>query len=337
MRKIISLLLFLPLVGCQFFEKKNATPNTDNLDVVADTISKYEKEYPIGTEKYIIDRQGAWFLEEPNTNAIRRYFLEYATMIEVDAEQGDYYKVMYNGNDAYIPKSKVGDWAQISLINSDLNKINFFQQEETDVPDYFDEPIALDSFIDLELIDKSSYEKAKKTAVDFLLRDTLAIVKNNNQFTLPCSDSIVTFKDIDSESDDLQVYQYRGQIQALNSFLVMTSYWEVYDYKLIHKNTAKEVTFPDFPYLSPDKRYIISAFTNPYEEAEQLSLYAVDEHLQIKHIFTTYFTNWQAYNKEEEAFWGSDGHFYLPVNHKAVVWVDGDLNDQRQYVRIKIR
>lgn len=340
MRKIISLLLILLLVGCQFFEKKNTSQENNKMEVAPDTLSKYEKSYPKSIEKYIVDRQ-AWFLEEPNENSNRQNLIQYGYKVEIKGEQGNYYKAMNykTGNYAYIPKSKVGSWEQISLIDSDLNKINFIQKGEADEPDYFEEPIALNSFIHFELIDQSLYEKAKKSAVDFLLRDTLAIVKKNHELVLPCLDSIVTFKDINpnSDSDEEPKYSYKGQIQALNSFLIFGNYWEHYDYKLIDKKTGKEVSFTDFPYLSPDKKYIISAYANPYDETEELSLYAVDEHLHIKPIFTAYFTNWMAHNQDEkDAFWSKDGYFYVPVSHKAKFWNELEINNNYQYIRIKI-
>ncbi|AEK22863.1 hypothetical protein [Capnocytophaga canimorsus] len=343
MRKFISLLLLLPLVGCQFFEKKNASQKSDKPEVVTDTTLKNEENNSSKIVKYVIDRQGTWFKEKPEESSENQNSMQYGYRIEVEGEQGDYYKAMNyeTGNYAYVLKSKVGDLSQISLIASDLDKISLIQKGEQHEPVFYEEAITLETLISFELIDKSLYEKAKKSAVDFLLRDTLSVVKKNNVITLPCLDSIVTFKDINpnSDLDNQQVYEYKGQIEFMNQFVVSGSYWEAYDYKWIDKKTGKEISFSDFPYISPDKKRIISVYTNPYDEVVELSLYTIDDNLQVKEILLAHFTNWMAYNHEEDSiFWSGDGYFYIPINHRVKFWNEsGNFNEKCQYIRIKIQ
>ncbi|CEN48424.1 conserved hypothetical protein [Capnocytophaga canimorsus] len=69
MRKFISLLLLLPLVGCQFFEKKNASQKSDKPEVVTDTTLKNEENNSSKIVKYVIDRQGTWFKEKPEESS----------------------------------------------------------------------------------------------------------------------------------------------------------------------------------------------------------------------------------------------------------------------------
>lgn len=341
MRKIIALLILFSLVGCQYFEKKNTSQETSS-EIIADTITNKNSD-SLKIRKYVTDRQGTQFKEEPNESSKNQGDIEYGYLLEIEGEQGDYYKVMNyeTGNYAYVLKSKVGDLNQISLIASDLDMVQYIAKNEEDGAEFLETPIVLDTLINIELIDKSSYEKAKKSAVDFLLRDTLAIVKKNDVITLQCLDSVVTFKDVEPnfDMDNQQVFKYEGQIEFLNQFVISGSYWEAYDYKFIDKKTGKEISFSDFPYISPDKKHIICVYTNPYDSNSEISLYTIDNELKVKQILLAGFKNWMAYNwKMENAFWSNDGHFYIPINHRVKFWnEEGNYNENYQYIRIKIR
>jgi hypothetical protein len=49
------------------------------------------------------------------------------------------------------------------------------------------------------------------------------------------------------------------------------------------------------------------------------------------------FKNWMPTVEHGEMFWSIDGYLYLTVNHVNSFWKeDGNLNDECQYLRIKI-
>lgn len=343
MRKFIMLLVLLLLVGCQYFEKKNTSSESEKSKILTDTIPEYEKSDTPKIKKYVIDRQGTQLKAKPETNSENQEHLEYGHLLEIEGEEGDYYKVInyHTGNYAYVLKSKLGNSNQISLTDSDLNMVHLIGKNKWKEPTFFENSVALDTLISLELIGKSTYEKARKSAIGFLLRDTLAIVKKDNTITLPCLDSVIVFKDVnpDTDMDNQQVFKYEGQIEFLNRFVISGNYWEAYEYILIDKKTGEEISFADFPYISPDKKYIICIYTNPYDSNSDLHLYTIDDNLQIKQILLASFVNWMAYNEnEEKAFWGSDNCFYISVNHPAKFWDEGgNYNAVPQYMRIKIK
>lgn len=343
MRRIIAPLILFLLVGCQYFENKNVLSESETSKKSTDTIPEYEKNNVSKIKKYVIDRQGTHFKENPSENAKDQEYLEYGYLLEIEGEEGDFYKVINSdtGSYAYVLKEKVGALSQISLIDSDLSMLQYLGKNEEDGVEFFETSVALDTLVSFEFVDKSSYEKAKTSAVDFLLRDTLTIVKKNNTIALPCLDSVVVFKDVNpnTDMDNQQIFKYEGQIEFMNQFVISGSYWEAYDYRFVDKKTGKEISFADFPYISPDKRHIICIFTSPYDLNSDLCLYVIDSHLQIKQILLAGFKNWMAYNwNADNAFWGSDNCFYIPVNHRVKFWdEEGNYNEERQYMRIRIK
>ena len=343
MNKIAIVVCSLFLVGCQYFtKKKNTETNSASSQIATDSLSIKDAVSSV-KRQYIIDRNGAYFKEKPDTNAKTQNYIPYGYFLEIEGEKDDFYKVMnpYTGYYGYIEKNKVGTADQISLITSDLRVMSHFKMASHKEFMFFDEKETkqLEGFVDIELIDKSLYDKAKKESVDFLVRDTLSIVKKQGVLTLPATNSVVTFKDIDSDSDDRQIYKYIGRIDFLNKFVVSGYYWEMSDYRLVDKKTGKQVSFADFPHISPDRKSIIAIYSNPYDVQSELSLYSIDEKMNIKEVFTVGFRNWMGYNwVETNAFWSKDEYFYIPVAHPAKFWdSDGNINKERQYIRIKVR
>jgi hypothetical protein len=222
------------------------------------------------------------------------------------------------------------------LVQSDLNIIA--NLTENDSTTYYNEDVPLTKYLSFELIDQKLYTAKKKKAVSFLIADTLVHKKKNGIITIPCQKKTVKFVDKLEAEEDIQLYYYIGKINILNSFLVLGTYWEEYDYKLIDKITGEvKLSFLDYPFISGDKKNIICIHANPYESTADLEFYTIDKN-KIKRIISACFKNWMPAGEKNDTFWSSDGYLYLPVIHNKAYWSqDGDLNKNFQYVRIKIK
>lgn len=220
------------------------------------------------------------------------------------------------------------------LVQSDLTIITYLT--ENDSTTYYNEDESLTKYFSIELIDEKLYNAKRKKAVSSLTADTLAHKKTNGIITLPCQKKTVTFTDLPSEEETNRVYEYIGQINLLNAYVVYGMYWEDYDFKFIDR-TSGELTesFVNYPNISADKKKILCLGANVYENTADLDFFVIDKQ-KILHKMNTGFKYWMPAGEITDMFWSNDGYFYLPVVATNNYWKpDGNLNDQWQYIRIK--
>ncbi|NNT71497.1 hypothetical protein HKT18_04625 [Flavobacterium sp. IMCC34852] len=224
--------------------------------------------------------------------------------------------------------------AKKMLDEPDLNIITYLT--ENDSTTYYNEDESLTQYFSIELIDQKLYTAKKKKAVSFLTADTLVHKKTNGIITLPCQKKSVTFTDLPSEEETIRIYEYIGQINLLNAYVVYGMYWEDYDFTLIDKTSGERIsTFVDFPNISTDKKKIICLGANVYENTADLDFFVIDKQ-KIVHKMNTGFKYWMPAGENTDMFWSTDGYFYLPIVATNHYWkTDGSLNDQWQYIRIK--
>lgn len=334
MKKIIALALLFPLVGCNLFQKKT-TENPSDVEELTEIELSERKHF------YVIDRNDVFLKKTPDVNAEPVDTLFYGRMVEPEAEIGDFYKVMNyrTGYYAYVEKSKLGGIDDVKLINSDLPWIAYLDEGSEDSQS-FEKPKKLEKYISIELIEKSEYDREKANTVNFLLADTLNVVKKDGVTTLHGDDySVIVYKDNNTDGDDRTIYEYEGQIEFMNQFLMLGMYYEELDYFFIDKKTGKKgESFNGFPYISPDKKWIISLTPDPYEGGADFALYSMDENHKIESIFSAVFKNWMPTYDDTQIFWSKNGYLYIPVNHISVHWDEtGNHNKKFQYARIKLK
>jgi hypothetical protein len=197
------------------------------------------------------------------------------------------------------------------------------------------EAVELTKFITLEFTDSLTYIAKKKAKIDFITLDTSIIRKINGLLSLPCKNSIETFKDNPVEEESIAIHTYVGQIKALNKYIVQSMYWEDYDYKLIDKTTC-ETTNYDFrglPLLSPTKKHMISCVENVYSMSTDIGLFSVNKQ-EIKPLMFASFNQWMM---AEEGFWSKDGYFYLAINKTKEYWTTaGAVRKPSYFIKIKL-
>ena len=235
----------------------------------------------------------------------------------------------------YVLKYKTGSKDQIKITASDLYSVYNLQINEEVITLETEKKIK--NYLTIELIDKDFFESKKSTEVSFLVADTTQIIKKNGILELPCQNKTVTYIDKPDSEEDRQEYFYEGQIPFLNQYVLSASYYESFDYRFVDKTTSKEIHFIDYPNISPDKKHIISIYTNPYETSADLELFTITD-TQIKKILYISFNKWMPTVEPRDIFWSNDGYLYLSVNSVYTFWsADGNLNKKSQYIRIKVR
>lgn len=300
---------------------------------------------------YVTDRNGAEMKQQASESSKTIGSYQYGTKLDVIEENGNWIGVLdritressKNGSKiestgwekVYVLKSKTGLLDEISLSPSDLNQLSLLtinQKTENSNKEQL-----LSKYLKIELVDKSVFESKRNTAVNFLLADTLENIKKNGIIELQCQNRIVKYVDKPEDNDDTQKFDYVGQFEILNKYLISGSYWESSDYKLIDKTSGKETNvLGDYPYISSDKKYLICINANPYETTADLELYSISDQ-KIKPIILTSFKNWMPILKKGEMFWSTDDYLYVAVNHVNAFWTNnGALNEKCQFIRIKI-
>ena len=195
----------------------------------------------------------------------------------------------------------------------------------------------LKKYLKIERVSKSNFTAKQKTSVNFINTDSTGIKKKNGVLKLRIKGGFKTFIDKSPFDETKQEFTYLGQISFLNVYLIGGLYWEDLDYKFISNQNGKEVqSFSGFPYLSHDKKYIISIYTDPYDTDADLELYKIING-KPKNIIRVSFKNWMPAVDKVNMFWSSDGNFYIPILSPEEFWKsDGNLNDKYDYIRISV-
>ena len=196
----------------------------------------------------------------------------------------------------------------------------------------------VDKYLKIELVDEQLFERMKNSAVNFLQTDA-TIKKNNGILELPCQDCqdglVKLIDEPDAEVDKVE-FEYIGQFDFLNQYLILGMHWGDSDYIFIDKTSGEKTlrmgSLP--PHISPDKKHLIDIAPNYFGDGNtKLALYSIsDNNFEI--IMSANFKYWLPLMINHETYWSEDGHLYLTVYH--VNSYLNELFDKRQFIRIKI-
>ncbi|WP_201540694.1 hypothetical protein [Psychrobacter sp. 1044] len=281
------------------------------------------KSYTFGEKLDVIEDRKDWYTVRDSID--RQYDENNDGVIDKSISQWE--KV-------FVKKEQTGSTMPASLTSKDLNILAYLSVGED--YEYFEDGKALNDYLKIELIDKALFEKKRPLAVDFLSKNK-SFKKRNGVISIPTAKKPVKFVDKDNGDDGDERFDYIGSIDFLNQHLIEGNYWESSNYEMIDKNSGEMTqVFIDYPHISPNKKYIISAYTNPYEQYTDLELYKIKGTDTIP-IMGAGFMHWMPIVEPENIFWAKDGFLYLAVNHSAAFWKeDGHINDEFQYIRIKV-
>ena len=323
MKYFISFILTLLLAGCNLFQKQQPA---------GESVASFWKDevfVPVEKELYVLKDVTTRYASL--TDSIPSLFCIMGDKLEIIAEGKELYKTERD----YVEKEDMGDW---EALKSKMTGEVLVESIYGDISD------TISKYLNINQVSSEEYQEALKNKVDFLQRDTLAIVKKKGKLTFVCKQRTVYLKDDISELADKHfdmIYTYLGNIPAIDQYVVLEDTERSLAYILIDKTTGEKRRFDKFPFLSADKRYIINIGRDYYDKDRLISLYRI-EHIQPLKIDTLvegYTKSWDVYDHDKEPiFFSKNDYLYAPMNVLSNFFDEhNNPNKQRMYIKIGIR
>ena len=319
MKYFISFILTLLLAGCNLFQKQQPA---------GESVASFWKDevfVPVEKELYVI--KDVTTIYASLTDSIPSLFCIMGDKLEIIAEG----KELYKTKRGYVEKEDMGDW---EALKSKMTG-------EVLVESIYD---TISKYLNINQVSSEEYQEALKNKVDFLRRDTLAIVKKKGKLTFVCKQRTVYLKDDISELADKHfdmIYTYLGNIPAIDQYVVLEDNERSLAYILIDKTTGEKRRFEKFPFLSADKRYIINIGRDYYDWDRIISLYRIEhiKPLKIDTLVEGYTKSWDVYDLDKEPiFFSKNDYLYAPMNVVGNFFdKHNNPNKQRMYIKIGIR
>ena len=322
MKYFISFILTLLLAGCNLFQKQQSA---------GESVASFWKDevfVPVEKELYVIKDVTTRYASL--TDSIPSLFFIMGDKLEIIAEG----KELYKTERGYVEKEDMGDW---EALKSKMTGEVLVESIYGDISD------TISKYLNINQVSSEEYQKALKNKVDFLQRDTLAIVKKKGKLTFVCKQRTVYLKDDISELADKHfdmIYTYLGNIPAIDQYVVLEDTERSLAYILIDKTTGEKRRFEKFPFLSADKRYIINIGRDYYDRDRLISLYRIEhiKPLKIDTLVEGYTNSWDVYDLDKEPiFFSKNDYLYAPMNVVSNFFDEyNNPNKQRMYIKIGI-
>ena len=331
MKHFIIFFLTLLSTSCNLFQgQQSAEENQQQEEVFV----------PVEKELYVISPTALRYTVPDIHSDPEEAENSFGYLFEIEAESEHFYKIKSNW-DWYLRKEDMGSYEDIQFTKEVLEDVHFIGKREGDT--FVDEKkgTTLSKYFTIDLISYEAYQKAKKKGYFPLVKDTLAIKKKEGILSLPCRDTLVELKDVEmTPQDDLEVYEYEGEMQPIHQYLIAGYYYEAGDKFFIDKRTGHETEIESHPYLSPDGKYIITLGVTEMGGATAIALYKVlsKEPFAIELVVSAWIRYWVAYenDKKRPTFFSKDGCLYVAMDLSGSYQYDKP-DKSCKYVRIKIK
>ena len=323
MRNLLLYISILSFVGCNLFQKQQPA---------GESVASFWKDevfVPVEKELYVI--KDVTTIYASLTDSIPSLFCIMGDKLEIIAEG----KELYKTKRGYVEKEDMGDW---EALKSKMTGEVLVESIYGDISD------TISKYLNINQVSSEEYQEALKNKVDFLQRDTLAIVKKKGKLTFVCKQRTVYLKDDISELADKHfdmIYTYLGNIPTIDQYLVLEDTERSLAYILIDKTTGEKRRFDKFPFLSADKRYIINIGRDYYDKDRLISLYRIEhiKPLKIDTLVEGYTKSWDVYDLDKEPiFFSKNDYLYAPMNVVSNFFDEhNNPNKQRMYIKIGIK
>lgn len=358
-------ILLLIIGGCNLNKGNNNTVQieifTDSVtNITADTLANGDiaewNEIDYNNTKvlqtiFVTAREGTEMKQQKDVNSKSVGYYKYGSKVDV-IETGEEWigvreyilrEFFKEGNKikanhwekVYVLKSSTGDLNNITLAPSDLPSINSLKFNRRH--DNVEEEKMLEDYLTINLIDQNFFDSKKSSAVNFLTSDTTLIKRRDGILELPCSNLVKKYIDKPNAEESMEVFNYIGQFEFLNHYLINGSYYESSAYILVDKTSGEETQrLGEYPLISSDRKHIVCIYANPYETTADLELYGTNGK-QIESVMSASFDNWMPTGEPGNMFWSTDGSLYLSVKHVSAFLNQDKTSDiKSQYLRLRI-
>ena len=335
MKYFVFFVLILSLTSCSFFQGQTS--------VGEEKVQEMQEIFvPVDKELYVISHTALQYTEPDLLSNPDKQVSSFGDLFEIEAESDHFYKIKSNW-DWYLRKEDMGSYEDIQFTKEVLEDVHFIGKREGDTFVDEKEGTTLTKYFTIDLISYEEYQKAKKNGYFPLVKDTLAIKKKAGILSLPCRDTVVKLKDVEmTPQDDLEYYEYLGEMQPIHQYLIAGNYYEAWDKFFIDKKTGHKTEIESHPYLSPDGKYIVTLGVTEMGGATAIALYKVlsKEPFAIELVVSAWIRYWVAYeaSKNRPTFFGKDGCLYVAMDALDSYEYNYKEEDKLcKYVRIKIK
>jgi len=234
-------------------------------------------------------------------------------------------------------KSKITN-LQKGLTNNDLCFVNNFYSKIDNSSNTNEQEFCLKSIINLTLISKKEFQGLLNSKSNLYISNRTKYSKNDTILELKTKNGSIKLIDKPDNEESMIINNYVGEVKFLNIYLISRNFWEDTDYIYLDKETGKMTNqFIDYPYISPNKNYIISLYSNGYEKSGDLTLHKITNKNTLELELTASFSRWMPALEPQECFWITDKQFVVKVLPSKSFWKkNGSYNDNFQYLKISI-
>ena len=347
--KNLTIILLLPLIGVAL-----GCTNSDRLknpENEVQAVSQAERSaseakvdvFNIPTIKtlYIISPSGSYIYEKPDKLSAVLDTLEYGYKVEVIGEAQDWYQIKERIGRSFVrggQKIQSTGWDVVNILKRDVGPLIKVKLTAKDLYLTTDNA-SIKGKLKISLITKGEFEKSKNEKDKFIIpRNSLVSQKDSALFVSTGNGLKKKYVSSPNAEESRKDYNYIGHSELLNAFLLSIGYYEGGEYMLYSSENGKEIiTFNDYPYISPDGRYAVSMYTNPYDQTTDFQLYRISDSKSVKKELEASFSNWMAALEPQEIYWQDANTIIVKVLHVQAFWDEGgDLNKDFQYLQIKI-
>ena len=338
MKHLILYISLFYLIGCNLFQRQQ--PVEENV-AVEEKQQQEEVFVPVQKELYVINPKTMQYTEPDIHSEPKNRLNSFGDLIEIEAESEHFYKIKSNWN-WYLRKEDMGNYEDIRF-KEGLEDVYLIGKKQEDGTIEEEKGITLSKYFTIDLISYEEYQKALGKGYFPLVKDTLSIKKQKGVLTLPCNDTVVKLKDVEmTPQDDLEYYEYLGEIQPIHQYLIAGYYYEAGDKFLIDKRTGHKTEIESHPYLSPNGKYIITLGVTEMGGATAIALYKVlsKDPFAIELVVSAWIRYWVAYeaSKNRPTFFGKEGCLYVAMDALDSYEYNYKEEDKPcKYVRIKIK
>ena len=336
MKHIAIIFVTSLLASCNLFQKTQPAGESAIVE------EKQEETFvPVQKELYVISHTALRYTVPDIHSDPEEAMNSFGNLFEIEAESEHFYKIKSNW-DWYLRKEDMGSCEDIRF-KEGLEDVYLIGKKQEDGSIEEEKGITLSKYFTIDLISYEEYQKALGKGYFPLVKDTLSIKKQKGVLTLPCNDTVVKLKDVEmTPQDDLEYYEYLGEIQPIHQYLIAGYYYEAGDKFLIDKRTGHKTEIESHPYLSPNGKYIITLGVTEMGGATAIALYKVlsKDPFAIELVVSAWIRYWVAYeaSKNRPTFFGKEGCLYVAMDALDSYEYNYKEEDKPcKYVRIKIK
>ena len=233
--KHIVIFLALLSTSCNLFQGQQPVGESA---IVEEKQQQEEVFVPVEKELYVISHTALRYTVPDIHSDPEEAMNSFGDLFEIEAESEHFYKIKSNW-DWYLRKEDMGSYEDIQFTKEVLEDVHFIGKWEGETFVDEKEGTTLSKYFTIDMISYEAYQKAKKNGYFPSVKDTLAIKKKEGILLLPCNDTVVKLKDVEmTPQDDLEVYEYEGEMQPIHQYLIAGYYYEAGDKFLIDKRTG---------------------------------------------------------------------------------------------------